>query len=111
MNTPASLQSIALHVVVKAVSEECPAKRPRLINDLCKTLPEPATEPFLQLLLRDGLVTDVALLSFLMPYRTSLTLTGMCQLRNSTLKQLGYSCPNLVRSLYILVQIRTNTKY
>jgi F-box/leucine-rich repeat protein 2/20 len=94
-------------VIVKAVSEEEPARRPRLINELCKTLPEPATEPFLQLLLRDGLVTDLALLSFLMPYRTTLRLNGMCQLRNSTLKQLGYSCPSLkVLDLSNCAQVR-----
>lgn len=96
-STPLSLQCISLQVIVQAVSAEEPCRRPRLINELCKTLPEPATEPFLQMLLSEGLVTDVALLSFLMPYRTCIRLTGMCQLRNSTLKQLGYLCPNLVR--------------
>ena len=69
----------------------------RLINDLCKSVPDQRLlEPVLERLLeRKNAITDQALLAFLVPSRTQLLVQGLQTIRNSTLKMIGYNCPNL----------------
>ena len=66
------------------------------INELCKRIPSHLLESILESLLDRNQVTDVALNMFLVPSRTKLVMNGFCKIKNSTLKQIGYSCPNLV---------------
>lgn len=75
------------------------------INELCKRIPSHLLESILQSLLDRNQVTDVALNMFLVPSRTNLVMNGFCKIKNSTFKQIGYSCPNLVRFRLILVRI------
>ena len=74
------------------------------INELCKRIPSHLLESILQSLLDRNQVTDVALNMFLVPSRTNLVMNGFCKIKNSTFKQIGYSCPNLVRFRLILVR-------
>lgn len=73
------------------------------INELCKRIPSHLLESILQSLLDRNQVTDVALNMFLVPSRTNLVMNGFCKIKNSTFKQIGYSCPNLVRACLISV--------
>lgn len=66
------------------------------INELCKRIPSHLLEPILQSLLDSNHITDVALSMFLVPSRTNLVMNKFIKIKNSTLKQIGYSCPNLV---------------
>lgn len=68
---------------------------PRMINDLCKQIPDFLLEPVLTTLLEKKVITDTALVAFLVPSRLKLSLSGAVQIRNSTLKQIGMNCPNL----------------
>lgn len=70
----------------------------RAINDLCKYVPEFLLEPILEemLLLDERVITETALLAFLIPARRKLHLLNYPTLRNSTLKQIGLHCPNMV---------------
>lgn len=68
---------------------------PKLINDLCKGLPEHILEQILQCLLRRKAITDITLLQFLVPSRSYLHMAGSHKIMNSTLKQIGINCPNL----------------
>ena len=79
------------------------------INELCKRIPSHLLESILQSLLDRNQVTDVALNMFLVPSRTNLVMNGFCKIKNSTFKQIGYSCPNLVRFRLILVRINLRT--
>jgi hypothetical protein len=72
---------------------------PRLINDLFKLVRDHLLlEPVLERLLTKNVMTDVTLIAFLVPSRMQLHMLGCVQIKNSTLKQIGYNCPNL-RSL------------
>jgi hypothetical protein len=79
------------------------------INELCKRIPSHLLESILQSLLDRNQVTDVALNMFLVPSRTNLVMNGFCKIKNSTFKQIGYSCPNLVRFRLIFVRINLRT--
>lgn len=68
----------------------------RLINDLCKRVPSPLLEFLLESLLQEKRITDVALSFFLIPDRLQLSMCGSVGIRNATLKQIGFNCPNLV---------------
>lgn len=52
-------------------------------------------EPIFEALLDRGLITEVSLLSFLVPSRYYLKLRNALNVRNSVFKQIGYNCPNL----------------
>ena len=69
---------------------------PRLINDLCKRVPHRLLERIFQILLERNVMTDVALLAFLIPDRTQLSMSKAVQIRNATFKQIYYNCPQLV---------------
>jgi hypothetical protein len=70
---------------------------PRLINDLLKAIPDHSlVEPVLERLIEKKCVTDSALIAFLVPSRTQLTMTGVTGVRNSIFRQIGYNCPNLI---------------
>ncbi len=71
---------------------------PKLINDLCKKVPHPLLERIFETLLQRNAITDVALLAFLIPDRTQLNLKRSVQIRNATLRQISFNCPNLVCS-------------
>ena len=47
-------------------------------------------------MLERGLITDVVLLSFLVPDRRALKLNQAVKIRKSIFKQIGLNCPNLV---------------
>lgn len=70
---------------------------PKLINDLCRVIPMHLLDPILSSLVNRNpkLITDSALLAFLVPNRISLDLRRSIHLRNSTLKQIGYNCREL----------------
>jgi anti-anti-sigma regulatory factor len=70
----------------------------RAINHLCKHVPEFLLEPILEemLLLDERVITETALLAFLVPARRKLHLLNYPTLRNSTLKQIGFHCPNML---------------
>jgi len=68
----------------------------RLINDLCKFVPDSLLEPIFKVLLERGAVTDVALMAFLVPNRLRLRVRQALKIRNSVFKQIGMNCPNLV---------------
>mmetsp|Transcript_22785 Transcript_22785/g.38022 ORF Transcript_22785/g.38022 Transcript_22785/m.38022 type:complete len:469 (-) Transcript_22785:381-1787(-) len=68
----------------------------RLVNDLCKHVPDALLEPIFNVLLERGAVTDVALLAFLVPGRMSLRVRQALKIRNSIFKQIGLNCPNLM---------------
>ena len=70
----------------------------KLINDVCKQIPDHLLDPILEELQDKRIITDVSLTFFLSPTRWLVSLPAAIQLRNSTLKQIGYNCPNL-RSL------------
>ena len=70
---------------------------PRQINDLCKYVPEYLLEPILEHILEEKVVTDIALLAFLVPSRISLKLINAVSIRNSIIKQISFNCPFLVR--------------
>ena len=72
----------------------------RLVNDLCRYVPDYLLEPIFRVLLEKGVVTDTALLAYLDPSRLSLKINQARSIRNSTFRQIGMNCPNLVRSIF-----------
>lgn len=68
----------------------------RLVNDLCRYVPDYLLEPIFRVLLEKGVVTDTALLAYLVPNRLSLKINQARSIRNSTFRQIGMNCPNLV---------------
>lgn len=94
---PLSLERQCQDVLIRALARTEPQFHARKINDLCKRLPGHLLEPILASLLDQNHITDVALSMFLVPERLHLNMNGIVQIKNSTFKQIGYSCPNLVR--------------
>eukprot|EP01036_Dinobryon_divergens_P028249 gene28249-37165_t len=93
--TSASSTSTSIATAAKSSS-----MRNRLIHDLCKYLPDNLLEPIVTVLLsmlEHGLITDVVLLSFLVPDRRVLKLNQAVKIRKSIFKQIGMNCPNLAR--------------
>lgn len=80
----------------RVLADEAVKHGSKKINELCKRIPSHLLESILESLLDRNQVTDVALNMFLVPSRTKLVMNGFCKIKNSTLKQIGYSCPNLV---------------
>ena len=78
---------------------------PRIINHLCKYIPGFVMEPILESIIECKAITDVALLAFLVPSRVKLNLLSISTLRNSTLKQIGLNCPNMVWICYSVYHI------
>ena len=68
----------------------------RVINDLCKRVPHPLLERVFSCLLERNVITDVALMAFLIPDRAELSMKKTVQIRNATLKQISFNCPKLV---------------
>ena len=83
----------------EVLADEAAKYGSKKINELCKRIPSHLLEPILQSLLGRNQITDVALSMFLVPSRTNLVMNGFVKIKNSTLKQIGYSCPNLVSTL------------
>lgn len=83
----------------EVLADEAAKYGSKKINELCKRIPSHLLEPILQSLLGRNQITDVALSMFLVPSRTNLVMNGFVKIKNSTLKQIGYSCPNLVSFL------------
>jgi hypothetical protein len=71
---------------------------PQQINELCKILSpfQHLLDPILVQLLQKKAITDVALIAFLVPDRHQLVCPEVVHIKNSTLKMIGYNCPNLV---------------
>ena len=80
----------------EVLADEAAKYGSKKINELCKRIPSHLLEPILSSLLERNQVTDVALNMFLVPSRMNLVMIGFTKIKNSTLKQIGYSCPNLV---------------
>ena len=97
----------------EVLADEAAKYGSKKINELCKRVPSHLLEPILQSLLGRNQVTDVALSMFLVPSRTKLVMNGFVKIKNSTFKQIGYSCPNLVSILILTIlnqlQYCTNT--
>ena len=91
-----SLERQCQDALILALAKLEPQYHARKINDLCKCLPGHLLEPILASLLEQNRITDVALSMFLVPERLHLSMNGIVQIKNSTFKQIGYSCPNLV---------------
>ena len=70
---------------------------PKTIKEFCKIIPMSLMIPVFDILQEKGVVTDVILLLSLVPTRTSLSLAASLHIKNSTLKQIGYNCPNLTK--------------
>jgi hypothetical protein len=75
---------------------------PQQINELCKILSpfQHLLDPILVQLLQKKAITDVALIAFLVPDRHQLVCPEVVHIKNSTLKMIGYNCPNLVYRLH-----------
>lgn len=71
---------------------------PQQINELCKILSncQHILDPILVQLLHKKVITDVALIAFLVPERHQLVCPEVNSIKNSTFKMIGYNCPNLV---------------
>eukprot|EP01038_Epipyxis_sp_PR26KG_P008043 gene8043-10898_t len=67
----------------------------RLINDLCKAIPDELLEPIFEMIFEKGMVTETALISFLVPNRLKLKINQAITIRKSIFKQIGLNCPNL----------------
>jgi hypothetical protein len=91
----ASLQSICQAQIIKVLEQR--QFDGRLVNDLCKFVPDILLEPIFSVVLEKGVITDTALLAFLVPSRLTLKIHSARSIRNSTFKQIGLNCPDLVR--------------
>ena len=89
-----SLKHLCQDVIINFIEKN--NYHPRLINDVCKRVPHPLLERVFQILLERNVMTDVALLAFLIPDRTQLKVCNAIHIRNSTFKQISYNCPHLV---------------
>lgn len=89
-----SLQSICQAQIIKVLEQR--DFDARLINDLCKYVPEILLEPIFNVILEKGVITDTALMAFLVPTRLTLRIHSARSIRNNTFKQIGFNCPNLV---------------
>ena len=92
----ATLERQCQDALILALAKLEPQFHAKKINDLCKCLPGHLLDPILASLLEQNRITDVALSMFLVPERLHLSMNGILQIKNSTFKQIGYSCPNLV---------------
>eukprot|EP01041_Mallomonas_annulata_P004023 gene4023-8012_t len=93
-NQIGSLQSICIENLIRILEQhQC---HPKLINDICKWLPDHLLEPIFYHLVEKKVLTDVTLIQFLIPSRSRLHMRGTTNIMNSTLKQIGYNCPNLI---------------
>lgn len=68
----------------------------KVIKYYLSVIPEQLRGPIFNILIDKGILTDVTLLLFLIPGRTTLTLSASANIRNSTLKQIAYNCPNMM---------------
>lgn len=68
----------------------------KLVNDLCKYVPDHLLEPIFKMLLSRGAINDTGLLAYLMPNRITLKICYAINIRNSVFKQIGMNCPYLV---------------
>lgn len=91
-----SLTSICQSQIIKILEQS--EFHGRLVNDLCKHVPDILLEPIFRVLLENGAITDTALLAYLLPNRITLKINQARNIRNSTFKQIGLNCPNLVSS-------------
>lgn len=93
---PLSLSSICILKLITLL-EDCQF-HPQAINEICRALShsQHLLNPLLENLLRKKVITDVALLAFLVPDRHELICPEVINIKNSTLKMIGYNCPNLV---------------
>ena len=91
-----SLQRICQKRLIDLLEETEARYHDRLINELCKYLPEPLLEGMFEMLMNKGLITDVVLNMFLVPSRRSLKVCQALRIRNSTFKQIAYNCKSLV---------------
>ena len=92
-----SLTEICLKTLGNVLEEN--RSNARIINEVCKRLPSHFLDPLMEdLLQKKNVITDASLLQFLVVSRSRLLMPGVVHIRNSTLKQIGYNCPNLVIS-------------
>lgn len=91
-----SLTSMSLDTILTLVQMH--KYHPQVINDLCRYLQgaQHLLNPILESLIQKKVITDVALVAFLVPDRYYLTLASCSHIKKSTLKQIGYNCPHLV---------------
>jgi hypothetical protein len=91
-----SLTCICLQKILNIVQAH--KYHPQVINDICKYLQgaQHLLNPILEFLIEKEVITDVALTAFLIPDRVRLNLTNCIHIKKSTLKQIGYNCPNLL---------------
>lgn len=89
-----TLKSLCQNVIIDVMEKH--NYHPRLINDICKRVPHTLLERVFQILLERNVITDVALLAFLIPDRTQLNMSKAVQIKKATFKQISYNCPHLV---------------
>ena len=79
----------------------------QIINELCKTLSsfQHLLNPLLEILLKKQVITDVALIQFLVPNRYELICPHINYIKKSTLKMIGYNCINLVSFNSLLLSL------
>lgn len=95
MATVPSLTSICQAKVFQVLEET--NFNTKLINEICKYVPNDLLDPIFEMLLERRAVTDVALVAFLVPSRYSLKINQALNIRNSVFKQIGVNCPFLIK--------------
>lgn len=88
-----TLVTLCLRSIIKTIDDS--NYSPKVINDLCKRIPDHLLEPIFEHLLEKRVITDVTLTFFLLPGRRVVSLNNVLHIQNATLKQIGYNCPTL----------------
>lgn len=113
MQTVPSLVSICQAKVFEVLKEN--RSNGRLIKQLSKICPDFLMEPiFDRLLEQNVLITDVVLVSYFTPYRTSIKINHAIHIRNSLFKLIGLNCRQLVSfsfNLLLLPGLKTTSGY
>ncbi len=83
----------------------------RLIKQLSKACPDHLMEPIFDLLLEQNIkITDVILVSYFTPNRTSIKINHAIHIRNSLFKLIGMNCTQLV-SLFFFFNLHQIFSY
>lgn len=94
-DAPLSLVELCQNVLLQCLEQS--KFNGRMINDLCKSIPDQfLLAPIFEKLLANHCITDQALVAYLVPSRVSLRINAAPHIRNSVFKLIGLNCPHLV---------------
>lgn len=68
----------------------------KIVKDLCKYAPDHLLGPIFEKLIEMRSITDMALITYMVPSRLSMRVNHAINIRNSVFKLIGMNCPNLV---------------